>query len=149
MREVMMKAQALAEAIVESETYKTMHGLEEQVTKDESATALIAAYMEKRQSVELLLRSPEFDAEKVAAAGEELQNAEKAMEECTMVKDMREAQVKFQEMMDNVNRIRAWSSPARWRMRRAAARATVPPVAAAVSNPKINTTKRQGIQWLA
>ena len=105
MREVMMKAQALAEAIVASDTYQTMHGLEEQVTKDENATALIAAYMEKRQNVELLLRSPEFDAEKVAAAGEELQDAEKAMEECTMVKDMREAQVKFQEMMDNVNRI--------------------------------------------
>ena len=105
MREVMMKAQALAEAIVASDTYQTMRGLEEQVTKDENATALIAAYMEKRQNVELLLRSPEFDAEKVAAAGEELQNAEKAMEECTMVKDMREAQVKFQEMMDNVNRI--------------------------------------------
>ena len=47
MREVMLKAQALAEAIVESETYKTMHDLEEQVTKDEKATALIAAYMEK------------------------------------------------------------------------------------------------------
>lgn len=105
MREVMMKAQALAEAIVDSETYKIMHDLEDQVTKDETATALIAAYMEKRSDVELLLRSPEFDAEKVAAAGEELQNAEKAMEECTMVKDMREAQVKFQEMMDNVNRI--------------------------------------------
>ena len=105
MREVMLKAQALAEAIVESETYKTMHDLEEQVTKDEKATALIAAYMEKRQSVELLLRSPEFAAEKVAAAGEELQSAEKAMEECTVVKDMREAQVKFQEMMDNVNRV--------------------------------------------
>lgn len=105
MREVMMKAQALAEAIVASDTYQTMHGLEEQVTKDENATALIAAYMEKRQNVELLLRSPDFDAEKVAAAGEELQNAEKAMEECTMVKDMREAQVQFQEMMDNVNRI--------------------------------------------
>ena len=105
MREVMMKAQALAEAIAASETYQTMHGLEDQVTKDENATALIAAYMEKRNEVELLLRSPEFDAEKVAAAGEELQNAEKAMEECTMVKDMREAQAKFQEMMDNVNRI--------------------------------------------
>ena len=105
MREVMMKAQALAESIVESELYKTMHSLEEEVTKDEKATALIAAYMECRSDVELLLRSPEFDAEKVAAAGEKLQNAEKAMEECTMVKDMREAQVKFQEMMDNVNRI--------------------------------------------
>lgn len=105
MREVMMKAQALAEAISQSEIYKTMHDLEEKVTTDENATALISAYMEKRQNVELLLRSPEFDAEKVAAAGQELQDAEKAMEECTMVKDMREAQQSFQEMMDNVNRI--------------------------------------------
>ena len=105
MREVMMKAQALAEAISQSEVYKTMHDLEEQVTKDETATALIAAYMEKRSNVELLLRSPEFDAEKVAAAGQELQDAEQAMEACTMVKDMREAQQSFQEMMDNVNRI--------------------------------------------
>lgn len=105
MREVMMKAQALAEAISQSEVYKTMHDLEEQATKDEAATALIAAYMEKRSNVELLLRSPEFDAEKVAAAGQELQDAEQAMEACTMVKDMREAQQSFQEMMDNVNRI--------------------------------------------
>jgi len=105
MREVMMKAQALAEAISKSEIYKTMHDLEEKVTQDEAATAAIAAYMEKRGNVELLLRSPEFDAEKVAAAGEELQAAEKAMDECTIVKDMREAQQTFQEMMDNVNRI--------------------------------------------
>ena len=105
MREVMMKAQALAEAISQSEVYKKMHDLEEQVTKDETATALIASYMEKRQNVELLLRSPEFDAEKVAAAGQELQDAEAAMDNCTTVKEMREAQQTFQEMMDNVNRI--------------------------------------------
>ena len=53
----------------------------------------------------MLLRAPDFDAEKVAAAGEELQAAENAMNECTIVKDMREAQQSFQEMMDNVNRI--------------------------------------------
>ncbi len=105
MRNVMMKAQELAQAILESEIYKTMHDLEGQVTTDEAATAAIAAYMEKRGNVELLLRSPEFDAEKVAAAGEELQKAEEAMNSCGMVKDMREAQEKFQEMMDNVNRI--------------------------------------------
>ena len=105
MREVMMKAQALAEAILKSEVYKRMHDLEEQVTKDESATALISAYMEKRNDVELLLRSPEFDAEKVSAAGQELQDAEQAMDNCTTVKEMREAQQSFQEMMDNVNRI--------------------------------------------
>jgi len=105
MREVMMKAQALAEAILNSEVYKTMHDLEEKVTKDENATALISSYMEKRNDVELLLRSPEFDAEKVAAAGEELQAAEQAMDNCEIVKGMREAQQSFQEMMDNVNRI--------------------------------------------
>ena len=105
MRKVMMKAQALAESIAQSDIYKKMHDLEEQVTKDETATALIAAYMEKRQNVELLLRSPEFDAEKVSAAGQELQDAEQAMDTCTTVKEMREAQQSFQEMMDNVNRI--------------------------------------------
>ncbi len=105
MREVMMQAQALAEAIVKSEIYQTMHTLEDQVTKDEVATATISAYMEKRGEVELLLRSPEFDAEKVAAAGQELEAAEKAMNDCAMVRDMREAQQSFQEMMDNVNRI--------------------------------------------
>ena len=105
MLEVMMKAQSLAEAILQSDVYKQMHNLEEQVTKDEAATSLIATYMEKRSNVELLLRSPEFDAEKVAAAGQELQDAEAAMENCAMVKEMREAQQTFQEMMDNVNRI--------------------------------------------
>lgn len=105
MRKVMMKAQALAESIAQSDIYKKMHDLEEQVTKDETATALIAAYMEKRQNVELLLRSPEFDAEKVSAAGQELQDAEQAMDNCSTVKEMREAQQSFQEMMDNVNRI--------------------------------------------
>ena len=105
MRDVMMQAQALAEAIVKSEIYQHMHTLEEQVTKNEDATAAISAYMEKRNEVELLLRASDFDAEKVAAAGQELQDAEQAMNECSMVKEMREAQEKFQEMMDNVNRI--------------------------------------------
>ena len=105
MRDVMMKAQALAEAILASDIYKTMHNLEDQVTRDEAATAAISTYMEKRGNVELLLRAPDFDAEKVAAAGQELEEAEKAMDACPMVKDMREAQQRFQEMMDNVNRI--------------------------------------------
>lgn len=105
MREVMMKAQALAEAISQSEIYQRMHDLEEQVTKDEAATAAISAYMEKRTNVELLLHAQDFDAEKIAAAGEELQAAEKVMDDCDIVRDMRQAQQTFQEMMDNVNRI--------------------------------------------
>ena len=105
MREVMMKAQELAQAILQSEIYQTMHTLEDQMTKDEAATAAVAAYMEKRSNVELLLRAPDFDAEKVAAAGQELEDAQKAMDTYPLVKDMREAQQRFQDMMDNVNRI--------------------------------------------
>lgn len=105
MRQVMMKAQELAEAILQSDVYKTMHSLEDQMTKDEAATAAVAAYMEKRSDVELLLRAPDFDAEKVAAAGQELEDAQKAMDAYPLVTEMRQAQQRFQEMMDNVNRI--------------------------------------------
>ena len=48
MKEVMMCAQKLAEAILNSDVYQHMHTLEEQVTQDEDATKAIAAYMEKR-----------------------------------------------------------------------------------------------------
>ena len=105
MREVMMKAQALAEAILESGVYQRMHELVQQVTQDEAATAAIAAYMEKRGEVESLLQSGEFDPEKIAEAGKALQAAEQAMNECPMVQQMREAQQKYSDMMDNVNRI--------------------------------------------
>ena len=105
MRDVMMKAQALAEAIVNSGIYKRMHEYEEQVTKDEAATAVIAAYMEKRNELEALLRSADFDAEKVAAAGAELQEAENVMDANQLIVDMRQAQQEFKDMMDNVNRI--------------------------------------------
>lgn len=105
MREVMMKAQELAEAILESGTYKTMHDLEENVTQNEAAAAAISAYMEQRGAVEKLLCTENVDPAELAKAGQALQDAEKAMNECDMVRDMREAQQKFKEMMDNVNRI--------------------------------------------
>lgn len=105
MRDVMMKAQALAEAILASETYQKMHALEEQVTKDPEATAAISAYMEKRGEVEKVLHAPDMDPEKLAEAAQILEKVEAEMDACPMVRDMREAQQKFQEMMDNVNRI--------------------------------------------
>ena len=57
MKEVMMCAQKLAEAILNSDVYQHMHTLEEQVTQDEDATKAIAAYMEKRTAVEQAMRS--------------------------------------------------------------------------------------------
>ena len=105
MRNVMLKAQALAEAILESGVYQRMHELEEQVASDEAATAAVADYMEKRGVVEALLGAGDFDAEKLAAAGQALQDAEAVMNDCAAVKEMRDAQQKYQDMMENINRI--------------------------------------------
>ncbi len=105
MQNVMYKAQELAEAILNSSVYQHMHELEEQVTQDDAATAAIANYMEKRSALQALFGAEEMDPEKIAECGQELQEAEKLMESCGMVKEMRAAQEKFKEMMDNVNRI--------------------------------------------
>lgn len=105
MREVMMKAQALAEAILESGAFQRMQTLEQQVTKDTDAARAIADYMEKRSDVEKLLHTQDMDPAKLAEAGEALEKAQNAMDENALVKEMREAQQVYTEMMDNVNRI--------------------------------------------
>lgn len=105
MKEVMMCAQKLAEAILNSDVYQHMHALEEQVTQDEDATKAIAAYMEKRTAVEQAMRKPDIDPTQLAEAAQELEDVQQAMNDCPVIRDMRDAQKKYQDMMDNVNRI--------------------------------------------
>ena len=92
MRDVMMKAQALAEAILSSGVFQKMQSLEQQVTTDEAATQVIADYMEKRNAVEAILRTPDFDPAELAEAGKALDAATEVMDGNVLVKDMREAQ---------------------------------------------------------
>ena len=105
MKEVMVCAQKLAEAILNSDVYQHMHVLEEQVTQDEDATKAIAAYMEKRTAVEQAMRNPDIDPTQLAEAAQELEDVQQAMNDCPIIRDMRDAQKKYQDMMDNVNRI--------------------------------------------
>ena len=105
MKEVMMCAQKLAEAILNSDVYQHMHTLEEQATQDEDATKAIAAYMEKRTAVEQAMRKPDIDPTQLAEAAQELEDVQQAMNDCPIIRDMRDAQKKYQDMMDNVNRI--------------------------------------------
>ena len=105
MKEVMMCAQKLAEAILNSDVYQHMHTLEEQVTQDEDATKAIAAYMEKRTAVEQAMRKPDIDPTQLAEAAQELEDVQQAMNDCPIIRDMRDVQKKYQDMMDNVNRI--------------------------------------------
>lgn len=105
MREVMMRAQALAEAILNSEVYQHMHALEEQVTTESAATQAIAAYMEKRTAVETTLRQSDMNPEQLAKAAQELEEVQQQMDANPLIAQMRAAQKQYQDMMDNVNRI--------------------------------------------
>ena len=105
MREVMQKAQELAEAIVESSIYQRMHAAELQVNKDEEAVRAVAEFVEKRQAVETVLAQSDMDHELLAQAGEEMEEAEKHLNEVPLVKEMQEARKEFTQMMENVNRI--------------------------------------------
>ena len=105
MREVMQKAQELAEAIVESSVYQRMHAAELQVNKDEAAVKAVAEFVEKRQAVETVLAQSDMDHEQLARVGEEMEEAEKRLNEVPLVKEIQEARKEFTQMMENVNRI--------------------------------------------
>ena len=105
MENVMKRAQALAEAIVESEIYRTMHQAETAMMHNEEANQLVAAFMEKRQAVEALLASNDMDHDALAAAGKEMEEAEKVLNENADVAALQNARRDFSAMMENVNRI--------------------------------------------
>ena len=105
MREVMMKAQELAEAILNSETYGKMKKLEGEVRHDETAARLLSDMIEKRQAVENILSSANMQPEELSRASLEMEEAEKAMNENEQIIALKSARKDFQTMMDNVNRI--------------------------------------------
>ena len=105
MQKVLEQARVLAEAIVNSEVYTRMHDAEVKVTADVDATNAIAAFVEKRQAVEALLAQNEVDHDALAAAGREMEEAEHAVNEVALVKELQESRQMFSLMMDNVNRI--------------------------------------------
>lgn len=105
MREVMMKAQELAEAILNSETYGKMKKLEGEVRHDETAARLLSDMIEKRQAVETILSSANMQPEELSRASQEMEEAEKAMNENEQIIALKSARKDFQTMMDNVNQI--------------------------------------------
>lgn len=105
MREVMMKAQELAEAILDSETYRKMKKLEGEVRRDPEAGKLLSDMIEKRQKVEDTLSSSNMKPEDLAKASMEMEAAEKRMNENAKIQTLKEARKDFQTMMDNVNKI--------------------------------------------
>jgi len=105
MKDVMMKAQELAETILYSEIYQKMKQQEAAVRRDPEAAAVLGDMIEKRNRVETVLSAADMDPEELAKASEEMEAAEKRMNENEMIITLKEYRKDFQTMMDNVNRI--------------------------------------------
>ena len=105
MREVMIKAQELAEAILNSEQYTKMKQMEAAVQKDPEAAFLLGDMIEKRNRVETVLSSADMDPNELAEASREMEEAENRMNSNEKIQILREYRKDFQTMMDNVNRI--------------------------------------------
>ena len=105
MRNVMTRAQELAEAILESECYKDMKRTEAEMRRDPEAAAALGDMIEKRNRVENILASADMDPNELAEASREMEEAEKRMNENGKIIELKEKRKDFQTMMDNVNRI--------------------------------------------
>ena len=105
MRNVMMKAQELAEAILDSEVYTRMKQQENDVKRDPGAGMALSDMIEKRSRVENILSSANMDPNELAEASREMEEAEQRMNDNEMIKTLKEYRKDFQTMMDNVNRI--------------------------------------------
>ena len=105
MRDVMMKAQELAEAIADSEIYRTMKNLEGEVRHDAEASRLLGDMIEKRQAVENILSSAGMKPEDLSQASLEMEEAEKQMNAHPKIQELKAARRDFQTMMDNVNQL--------------------------------------------
>ena len=105
MRNVMMKAQELAEAILASEIYRKMKQQENDVQRDPDAARALGDMIEKRNRVENILSSTDMNPNELAEASREMEEAENRMNENEMIKTLKEYRKDFQTMMDNVNKI--------------------------------------------
>ncbi len=105
MRNVMQKAQELADAIVESDVYTKMKDLEEEVQNDETAAAAMQKMISRRKAVEDVLTTKNMDREELTRASREMQQAEAEMNQNEKIQALKAARKDFSTMMDNVNRI--------------------------------------------
>ena len=105
MRNVMMKAQELAETILDSEIYQKMKQQENAVRRDPEAAKALGDMIEKRNRVENILSAADMDPNELAEASREMEEAEKRMNENTMIQSLKDYRKDFQTMMDNVNKI--------------------------------------------
>ncbi len=103
MKNVLEQAEQLAESILDSDEFIRMRLAEQAVTKDEEASRLISDFIEKRNRVENMLAENNLDKGELTAAGDEMDAAQKKMNNFPMIQAMQSARSEFTNMMNKVN----------------------------------------------
>ncbi len=103
MKNVLEQAEQLAESILDSDEFIRMRLAEQAVTKDEEASRLISDFIEKRNRVENMLAENNLDKGELTAAGDEMDAAQKKMNNFPMIQAMQSARAEFTNMMNKVN----------------------------------------------
>ena len=105
MSKVIECARALGEAIVASEEYKNMQLTEAAAMADPAVTEAMSRFLELRETLNGLMLESDPDAEKIAKLGEEMDDAQRALNAMPAVDAMTTARQQFSEMMNSVNRV--------------------------------------------
>lgn len=98
-------AQALGQAIVESEEYKNMQVAEAAAMSDSAVTDAMARYLEIKQALGDLMCTEDPDAEQMAKYSQEMDEIQQQMNSMEAVEAMTSARQQFSEMMNQVNKI--------------------------------------------
>ncbi|MDO4739565.1 MAG: YlbF family regulator [Eubacteriales bacterium] len=105
MNPVFAKTRELAEAIMQSEEFRTMKEAEERAMKNGAAAAAMAEYLEKRHEIETLLESKSPSSDRLRELSEEIDLAQEKMRMVPDVVAMSEARENFTELINQVNKV--------------------------------------------
>ena len=105
MKEVLKKAQELAEAILESDIYQRMHLLEREMAKNLGVQQAMTEVSQARRNVENILSRNDLDQHALQQASDALHQAEEKLGAISLIQEVSDASSDFSDMMENVNQI--------------------------------------------
>ncbi len=105
MKEVFLKAEALGQALVESQAFTKMNLAEQEATQNPVVMEAAEKRNVLRAQVEALLQVKEVDRTALEAASQELKQAEEALMALPEIAKLEEERLVFANMMNQVNKL--------------------------------------------
>ncbi len=105
MNKVLLQAELLGEAILESEEYVSMRLAEQAVLDNEDAQKLIQEYSELKDAFQAELAKKPLDNDAIAKAGEAVKAVEEKLSGNTLINDMREKSGEYSDLMQELNAV--------------------------------------------